>query len=192
MPKSALDWDSAPMIQSPTKPAMLSPFHILRVQSDGSRRWMEGAVSVERAKARVKVLVAFSPGEYVITNLTGQEIPARSRPKRIMFQIGYDERELNARAELFRRVGHEVISVPDNEAAKRVLASVQNVDVFVVGHSAPEQTRKEMVDWLKANFTKAKVVALIPSASYQVLRADYNIVLNDGEEWRSLLAATAS
>ena len=180
------------MIQSLTKPAMLSPFHILKVQSGGSHHWMEGAISVERAKERVKVLAAFSPGEYVITNLTGHEIPAKSRLKRIMFQIGYDERELNARAELFRRVGHEVISVPNNEAAKRVLASVQNVDVFVVGHSAPEQTRKEMVDWLKANFPKVKVVALIPSASYQVPRADYNIVLNDWDEWLSLLVATAS
>ena len=171
---------------------MLSPFHIFRVQSDGSRRWMEGAASVERAKARVKVLAAISPGEYVITNLTCQEIAVKSQPKRILFQIGYDERKLNARAELFRRVGHEVISAPDNEAAKRILASVQNVDVFVVGHAAPEQTRKEMVDWLKANFPKVKVVALIPSASYQVPRADYNIVVNDRDEWLSLLAATAS
>jgi hypothetical protein len=171
---------------------MLSPFHILRVQSDGSRHWMEGAVSVERAKARVKALAKFSPYHYVISNLTGQEIPAKSQPKRRMFQIGYDERELNARAELFRRVGHEVISVPDNEAAKRVLASVQNVDVFVVGHAAPEQTRKEMVDWLKANFPKAKVVALIPSANSQVPRADYNIVLSNSDEWLTLLAATAS
>ena len=183
------------MIQSPGNlriPAMFSPFHILKVQGGGSRHWMEGAVSVERAKARVKVLAAFSPGEYVITNLAGQEVPARSRPKRIMFQIGYDERELNTRAELFRRVGHEVISVPDNETAKHVLASVQNVDVFVVGHSAPEQTRKEMVDWLKGNFPKVKVVALIPSTSHRLLRADCNIVLSDRDEWMSLLSATAS
>ena len=170
---------------------MLSPFHILKVQSDGSRHWMEGAVDVERAKTRVKALAASSPGEYVITDLTGKRISINSLYKRIMFQIGYDEKELNARAELFRRVGHEVISVPDNEAAKRVLASVQNVDVFVVGHSAPEQTRKEMVDWLKANFPKVKVVALIPFASYQVPRADYNIVLNNRDQWLSLLAAMA-
>ena len=171
---------------------MLSPFHILKVQSDGSRHWMEGAAGVERAKTRVKALAASSPGEYVITDLTGKRVSINSLHKRIMFQIGYDQRELNARAELFRCVGHEVISVPDNEAAKRVLASVQNVDVFVVVHSAPEQTRKEMVDWLKANFPKVKVAALIPSASYQVPRADYNIVLNNWDELRSLLAATVS
>src|SRR5947199_6451710 len=82
-----------------------------------------------------------------------------------MFQIGYEEKELNARAELFRRCGLEVISVADNESAKRALASIRNVDVFVVGQTAPEQMRKEMVEWLKANFPKVKIVALMRPAS---------------------------
>ena len=60
---------------------MLSPFHILKAQNDGSRRWMEGATNLELAKARVKVLAASSPGEYVITNLVGQEISNKSQPK---------------------------------------------------------------------------------------------------------------
>ena len=170
---------------------MLSPFHIFKVQSDGTRRWVEGALSVERAKARVRVFAASSPGEYVITNLTGQKIWIKSQPKRIMFQIGYDERELNARAELFRRVGHEVISVADNEAAKRALRSFSDVDVFVVGYKASEQTRKEMVDWLKANFPKVKIVALIPCTTGQLPCADYNVVLNDLDDWLTLLAASA-
>ena len=171
---------------------MLPAFHIFKVQSDGTRRWMEGALNVESAKARVKVLAASSPGEYVITNLTGEETSIKSQPKRIVFQVGYDEKELNARAELFRRCGHEVISVADNEAAKRALSSFRNVDVFVVGHTAREQTRKEMVDWLKTNFPKVKIVALIPSANHQLPRADYNIVLNDWDEWLALLASTVS
>ena len=170
---------------------MLSPFHIFKVHSDGSRSWIEGAVSVERANARVKLLAASSPGKYVLTNLTGHEISVKS-PKRVIFQIGYDERELNARAKLFRRVSLEVMSVADNDAAKNVLASIDHVDVFVVGYTAPEQTRKEMVDWLKANFPKVKVVALIPSANCQLPRADCNIVLNDGEGWMALLAFTAT
>jgi 5'(3')-deoxyribonucleotidase len=109
-----------------------------------------------------------------------------------MFQIGYDEKELNARAEMFRRCGLEVISVADNESAKRALSSIRNVDVFVVGHAAPEQTRREMVEWLKATFPKVKIVALIPSANRELSRADYNIVLNDWDKWPSLLAVTAS
>jgi hypothetical protein len=168
---------------------MLSPFHVFKVKSDGSLQWLEGAVSVERATARLKVLAASSPGKYVITNLTGKvEFP----PKRIMFQIGYDEKELNARAEMFRRCGLEVISVADNESAKRALSSIRNVDVFVVGHAAPEQTRREMVEWLKTTFPKIKIVALIPSANRELSRADYNIVLNDGDKWPSLLALAAS
>jgi len=171
---------------------MVSPFHIFKVQSDGSRRWIEAAVNLEHAKLRVKVLAASSPGEYVITNLTGQETSIKSPPKRIIFQIGYEEKELNARAELFRRFGHEVISVADNEAAKHVLTSTQNIDVFVVGYAAPEQTRKEMVDWLKENFIQVKIVALVPSTDRQLPRADYNLVLNDWDEWLTLLAAATS
>jgi 5'(3')-deoxyribonucleotidase len=171
---------------------MVSPFHIFKVQSDDSRRWVEAAVNLEHAKARVKVLAASSPGEYVITNLTGEEISIKSQPKRIMFQIGYDEKELNARAELFRRFGHEVISVADNEAAKHALTSSHNIDVFVVGDKAPDQTRKEIVDWLKENFPKVKIVALVPSTNQRLRRADYNIVLDDWDEWVSLLGATAS
>src|SRR5947208_4589608 len=171
---------------------MLSPFHVSKVYNDGSLHWLEGAVNVERATARVRVLAASSPGEYVITNLTGKKISVEFPAKQIMFQIGYDEKDLNARAELFRRCGHKVMSVAEDEAAKRALTSIQNVDVFVVGHTAPEETRKEMVDWLKANFPKIKVVALIPSASRPLASADFNIVLNDWDEWLSLLAAATS
>ena len=57
---------------------MLFPFHIFKVLSDGSHTWMEGAVDVESAKARVKVFAAVYPGEYVITNLTGQKISIKS------------------------------------------------------------------------------------------------------------------
>ena len=171
---------------------MFPPFHIFKVQSDGSLRWMEAAADVERAKARVRVLAVSSPGEYVITNMTGEKISIKTLPKRIVFQIGYNEKELNARAELFRRCGHEVISVPDNEAAKQALNSIHNVDIFVVGQAAPEQTRKEMVDWLKANFPKIKVVALIPSANHKLQSADYNVVLNDWDEWISVLRVATS
>jgi len=171
---------------------MFPPFHIFKVPSDGSLRWVEAAADVERAKARARALAGSSPSEYVISNLTGEKISIKTPPKRIVFQIGYDEKDLNARAELFRRCGHQVMSVAENEAAKRALTSIQNVDVFVVGHTAPEETRKEMVDWLKANFPKIKVVALIPSASRPLASADFNIVLNDWDEWLSLLAAATS
>ena len=172
---------------------MSQQFHIFKVERDGSVRLIEEASDVERARARVKKLAAFSPGEYIIDNQqTGERICIKSPVKQIVFQIGYDEKELHARAELFRRCGHQVVSVEDNEAARRALTSIQNVDVFVVGNTAPEETRKEMVDWLKTNFPKVRVVALIPSAIHQLPSADYNIVLNDWDEWLSLLSAATS
>lgn len=172
---------------------MSQQFHIFKVEGDGSLRLLEEASELERARARVKRLAAFSPGEYIIANQsTGERISIKSPVKQIVFQIGYDEKDLNARAELFRRCGHQVVSVADNEAAKLALSAIENVDVFVVGHTVPEETRKEMVDWLKTNFPKVKVVALIPSASHQLPRADYNIVLNDWDEWLSLLSAATS
>jgi hypothetical protein len=166
-------------------------FNIFKVESDGPR-WMEAAADMARAKARVKILATSSPGEYIIANQkTGEKISIKPKIKRILFQIGYDERGLNARAELLRRFGHEVISVTHNEAAKVALSSYHDVDLFIVGHTAPEQTRKEMVLWLKTNYPKVKIVALNPSKE-QLIGADYNVMLNDHDEWLSLLAAAAS
>jgi hypothetical protein len=170
---------------------MIPPFDIFKVESAGLL-WMEASPDLERAKARVRVLSASSPGEYIILNqMTGEKITVQPKPKRIVFQIGYEERGMKARAELLRRFGHEVISVTHNEAAKVALSSYHDVDLFIVGHTAPDQTRKEMVAWLKANYPNVKIVALNPSKD-QLQGADYNVVLDEHDEWLLLLAATAS
>ena len=170
---------------------MVPPFDIFKVDI-GSLRWLEAADDLERAKARVQVLATASPGEYLIFNhQTGKRVSIKPEPKRIVFQIGDGEKELNARAELLRRFGHEVISVHDNDAARQTLGGVSRVDLFVVGHSAPEQTRTEMVEWLKANYPKVKILALNPSQNRQLAGADYNVVLNDTNEWLSLVTAAA-
>ena len=184
---NALGWITV----SNHKVSMLPPFDIFKVEISGLR-WMEAAPDLERAKARVRVLSASSPGEYTILNqITGEKISIQPKSKRIVFQIGYEERGMKARAELLRRFGHEVISVTHNEAAKVALGSYHDVDLFIVGHTAPEQTRKEMVAWLKANYPKVKIVALNPSKD-QLLGADYNVVLDEHDEWLLLLAAAAS
>jgi hypothetical protein len=65
------------------------------------------------------VLSASSPGKYIILNqTTGEKTSIKSKTKRILFQIGYDEKGLNARAELLPRFGNEMISVTHNEAAR--------------------------------------------------------------------------
>jgi short-subunit dehydrogenase involved in D-alanine esterification of teichoic acids len=72
------------------------------------------------------------------------------------------------------------------------VSSIHDVDLFIVGHTAPEQTRKEMVDWLKTNYPKVKILALNPSVNRKLSGADYNMILNEHDEWLSLLAAAAS
>jgi len=169
---------------------MLQPLDIFRVESDGSLRWLAAAANVESATAFAKKL---APGEYLIADQTGKRISIKTPAKQLVFQVGYhgDEKGLNARTELFRSFGHEVISVAGNEAAKLALASIQHVDVFIVGHTAPEPARREIVDWLKANFPQAKIVALIPSVSRELLRTDYNVAQNDWAVWLSLFATVS-
>jgi len=168
----------------------MSQIDIFREQPDGSLRWLAAAASMETAEARVKRL---PPGAYVILSdqREAKRISIQLPAKQVVFQISYeDDRGSAARETLFRSFGHEVVSVVDNDAAKDALASISNVDVFILGHTAPEQTGKEMVDWLKANFPKAKIVALIPSAIPELLCADYNVPQSDWAAWVSLFATS--
>lgn len=169
---------------------MVPLFDIFKVEKRGLR-WMQVASHFERAKARAKVLAASSHGGYVVVNQQTAEKTSIKPGKRILFQSSYDEKGMNARAELLRRFGHEVISVTHNEAAKVALSSFRDVDLFIVGHTAPAQTRNEMVAWLKTNYPNVTIVALNPSKD-ELIGADYNVVPNDYDEWLSLLAATAS
>jgi len=64
--------------------------------------------------------------------------------------------------------------------------------LFMVGHAAPEQTRKEMVDWLKARYPRVKILALNPADHRHLAGADYNTILNGPGEWLSIVTATLS
>jgi len=71
-----------------------------------------------------------------------------------------------------------------NDAAKALLSANPHNDLalFIVGHAASEQTRKEMVDWLKEKYPKVKVLALnLPHS--QLHNADYNATQNGPENW---------
>jgi hypothetical protein len=168
----------------------MSQYDIFKVQLDRSLRWLEAAASMETAEARVKRL---PPGEYVIIadQRSAKSISIKSPARQVVFQIGYEDyRGSAARESLFRSFGHEVISVEDNEAAKSALASIPLVDVFILSHTATDQARKEMLDWLKVNFPTARIIALIPSASPELLGADYNVPQRDWPAWVSLFATS--
>ncbi|HWF12397.1 MAG TPA: hypothetical protein VG272_01570 [Candidatus Acidoferrales bacterium] len=114
--------------------------------------------------------------------------------KRI-FQIAYTEALRISRSEILRSLGYPVVSVIGNEAAMTLLTTLRrdNLDiaVFIVGHAAPADTRKEMVDWLKANYPTAKVLAL-NSPDQQIELADYNVKQNGPESWLPLVTLNIS
>ena len=157
-------------------------FDILKLESSGLR-WLESEVDLSDANARVEELASTLGGEYLI-------FIHETQKKRII-QIGDEERQLKARAELFRRFGDEVISFSDCEAAKAILQSPIPVDLFIVGHSAPLKITQEMVQWLRETYPKSKIVALAPSLRCPILNADYNVVLNGKYGWLCLLTAVA-
>jgi hypothetical protein len=78
-----------------------------------------------------------------------------------------------------------------NEAANVLLTTLHHdnlgIALFIVGHAAPAQFRNEMVDWLKANYPKAKILALNPP-NQQVSNADYNVLQNGPEAWIPFVA----
>jgi hypothetical protein len=123
---------------------------------------------LENARRKLQELAKTTTNECFATRTPTRQIVAlvniaqagQAPAKRVGFQIAYDEHRLVTRTELLRHSGYEVISVVGNEAAKIVLNSPQHCDLFVVGHAAPEQTRKEMVDWLKIRYPHVKILAL--------------------------------
>ena len=156
-------------------------FDVLKLESGGIR-WLESAASLKQANRRVQEL-GKSGGEYLIFS---HEIE-----KKLIVQIGDDERQLKARADVFRRFGHEVISFSDHKAAKAVMLPPMAVDLFIVGHSASAKIRKAMVGWLKENYPKVKIVALAPSLRRPIANADYNVVLNSKYQWVCLVTVVA-
>jgi PAS domain S-box-containing protein len=107
-------------------------------------------------------------------------------------QIVYDETWGVSRAELLKDLGYQIISVSGNDQAKRVLNKMNRYRFFIVGHAAPKETRGKMVQWLKANFPDAKILALNPPEDADLAEADYNLAVNDSEEWLAVIANEAT
>jgi len=112
--------------------------------------------------------------------------------KPVVFQITYDDRVGTARTEILRLYGYEVVSVVGNEAAKLVLSLPQHCDLFIIGHAAPEEERKEMVAWLKAKHPGIRILALNPPKIRELVGADYNVKLNGPETWLPMIASALS
>jgi len=93
---------------------------------------------------------------------------------------------------LLKNRGYQVGSALGNDEAKRILDKRHPYRLFIVGHSAPKETREEIVRWLKTNFQGTKILALNPPDNTKLAEADYNLILNRPEDWLSIVATASA
>jgi hypothetical protein len=175
-------------------------YDLFERSQDSSLIWHGSVHGLENARRKLQEIAKtttnecfamYTPARQIVALLNAARACHRSG-KRVVFQIAYDQHRLVTRAEALRHRGFEIISVVGNEAAKTVLGSPQHSDLFIVGHAAPEQTRREMVDWLKVRYPHVKILALNSADDRQLAGADYNAILNGPDEWLSMVTAALS
>ena len=169
-------------------------YEIFEVLADGSRQRNAVVSGLASAKARLQELANHTSNECFAADRKTSQIVAilnvtalKWSASKHIFQISYDEQLGLRRAELLKSCGYSVLSVIDNEAAKIALGSSQHYDLFIVGHAASEATRREMIDWLKANYPGVKILSLNPP-NQDIPRADYNVRQNGTEAWLSIVS----
>ena len=168
-------------------------YEIFEVLSDGSPHKVTVVSELEFARMVLESLASRTKNECFAADAKTRQVVMQMNvaPAKLhrIFQISYDEELGVRRAELLRSRGYGVISVTGNDSAKLLLSSPQRYDLFIIGHAAPEETRREMVDWLKAEYPTVKILAL--NANQQVQRADYNVRQNAPENWLPIVLLLA-
>lgn len=158
---------------------------------DGLPMWRGHALGLGNARLTLERIANATNNECFAVHLPTKEIVARLNVrvprggvrKPLIFQIAYDGKLALARTEILRLHGYEVVFVIGNEAAKVVLGMPQHFDLFIVGHAAAEAIRREMVAWLRTNYSDVRILALNPPGIRELVGADYNVELNDPEVW---------
>jgi len=168
---------------------MYSVYEIFEVLPNGSTLKISRVSGLEFANLALRELAKRTRNECFVADARTRRVVAqlnvsqeKRRATKRIFQIAYDEQLGLRRAELLRSRGYGVISVIGNDPARVLLTSIQHYDLFIVGHAAPEETRTEMIDWIRAKYPKVKILALNPPHQ-QLLNADYNVTLNGPENW---------
>ena len=167
---------------------MYRAYDIFEFMPDGSTIKRAAVSGLEFAKLAAEELSKRTTNECLASDekthqvVAQMNVPSAKRTIKLIFQISYDEAAGLRRTEVLRSRGYGVISVLGNEAAKVLLSSIQHYDLFIVGHAATEETRREIVDWLKANYPQVKILAMNPPCQ-QMTNADYNALQNGPESW---------
>src|SRR5207248_6284899 len=133
---------------------MEKDYDLFERTQDGSLVWRGSVQGLENARRKLQQLAGTTTNECSVIYLPTRQVVALANiahTKRVVFQIAYDERLLAERADLLKSHGYEMVSAMGNECAKAVLGLPLRDHLFIVGHDAAEQTRREMVLWLKAN-----------------------------------------
>ena len=164
-------------------------YEIFEVTPNGSPQRVTVVTGLEFAKVAIESLAKQTNNECSVVDAKTRQVViqmnvarAKLRATTRIFQIAYNEDLGLRRAELLRSRGYGVISVVGNQEAKLLLSSIQHYGLFIVGHAAPEETRREIVDWLRAEYPRIKILAL-NRPNQQILRADYNVRQNGPENW---------
>ena len=166
-------------------------YEIFEVPPNGSPQKVTVVLGLEYAKSVLQGLANHTTNECFASDTKTHQIVmqlnAPSAKLRRVFQITYDEAVGLRRAELLRSQGYGVVSVIGNEEAKLLLTCTQPYDLFIVGHAASVETRRELVGWLKALYPQVKILA-VNSPDQQVAAADFNVLLNGPETWLPIVS----
>ena len=173
--------------------AVYRAYDILEVMPDGTTIKRATVSGLEFAKLSLEELSGRTTNEWIAADrythqiVAQMNVPLAKRCIKRIFQIDYDEEAGVRRADVLKNRGYGVISVLGNEAAKLILGLIQHYDFFIVGPAAPEETRREIVDWLKKKYPTVKILAL-NRPHQQVTSADYNVTENGPENWLPCVA----
>lgn len=164
-------------------------YEIFEVLPNGSRERVAVISGLDLANERLQELANHTRNECFAADARTRQIVAlmnvpraKWRAVKHIFQISYDEQLGLRRGKLLKSHGYSVASVIGNDATKVVLSPTQHYDLFIIGHETAEETRQEIVLWLKAKYPRAKVLALNPP-NQEVLHADYNVWQDGTENW---------
>lgn len=175
---------------------MTREFDLFERRSDGTLTYRGLVDGIENARVRVRLLANETDHECFAICSDTHEIVARIMPltpeSKRLFQVGYDPHLLELRSELLRRWGYSVTSVIGNDAAKAVLRDRPSYDLFVIGHTAPEDVRLSMVHWLHKHYPNINILALNPPETQQLGDLEYNALYSAPDIWLPLVAAGAS
>ena len=130
-------------------------YDLFKQLPDSSPMWRGRVSGLHETRRKLQEVSKATTNECFAMHLPTREIAARvnvrtaSGKKPVVFQITYDYKLVNARTEILKLHGYEVVSAIGNEAAKVVLSIPRECDLFIVGHAAPEEIRREIVEWYR-------------------------------------------